>query len=58
VRAVILSPTRELAMQTHKFAKQLVKLTDLRTCLLVGGASMEGQFEKLSNNPDMYVPPA
>eukprot|EP00624_Nannochloropsis_granulata_P006938 evm.model.NODE_5536_length_9577_cov_21.171974.4 len=34
-RALILSPTRELAMQTVKFAKGLSHFTDLRVALLV-----------------------
>lgn len=29
-RAVILSPTRELALQTHKVVKELARFTDLR----------------------------
>ncbi|CEM11820.1 unnamed protein product [Vitrella brassicaformis CCMP3155] len=55
VRCVILSPTRELAIQTSKFAKQLGRFTDLRLCMLIGGGSMERQFERLSNNPDIIV---
>ena len=42
---MVLSPTRELAMQTAKFSRQLSKFTDLRCCLLVGGQGMEQQFE-------------
>jgi ATP-dependent RNA helicase DDX54/DBP10 len=30
-RAVILSPTRELALQTHKVVKELGRCTNLRT---------------------------
>ncbi|CAI5950113.1 unnamed protein product [Closterium sp. NIES-64] len=55
IRAVILSPTRELALQTFKFTKELGKFTDLRAAVLVGGDSMEGQFEALSRNPDILV---
>lgn len=55
VRAVVLSPTRELAMQTAKFARKFSRFTGLRTCLLVGGQSMEAQFEHLANNPDIIV---
>merc|ERR1719428_1542801 len=55
VRAVVLSPTRELAMQTAKFFKQLTKFNDLRCCLLVGGQAMETQFEHLSSNPDVVI---
>lgn len=54
-RGVVLSPTRELAMQTAKFARQLSKFNDLRCCLLVGGQGMEAQFEHLANNPDMVI---
>lgn len=54
-RALILSPTRELAMQTVKFAKSLSHFTDLRVALLVGGDSMDDQFEALSRNPDIII---
>ncbi|CAO2188151.1 unnamed protein product [Urochloa humidicola] len=55
VRALILSPTRDLAMQTLKFTKQLGKFTDLRTSVIVGGDSMESQFEELSECPDIII---
>ena len=54
-RCVVLAPTRELALQTFKFAKELAKFTDLRIAALVGGDSMEAQFADLSNNPDVIV---
>ncbi|CAJ1400564.1 unnamed protein product [Effrenium voratum] len=54
-RAVVLSPTRELAMQTAKFCRQLSRFNDLRCCLLVGGQGMEAQFEHLANNPDLVI---
>ncbi|MCO5554546.1 hypothetical protein L7F22_008076 [Adiantum nelumboides] len=54
-RAIILSPTRELALQTFKFCNQLGRYTDLRSAVLVGGDSMESQFEDLANNPDVIV---
>lgn len=52
-RGLILSPGRELAIQTLKFVKEMCKYTDLRTCALVGGDSMEDQFAALASNPDM-----
>jgi ATP-dependent RNA helicase DDX54/DBP10 len=52
-RAVIMSPSRELAMQTQKVCKELGKYTDLRSCILVGGDSLEDQFAMLAANPDM-----
>jgi len=55
VRALILSPTRDLAMQTLKFTNQLGKFTDLRTCVIVGGDSMESQFEELAECPDIII---
>jgi ATP-dependent RNA helicase DDX54/DBP10 len=56
VRACVLSPTRELALQTFKFVKEIGKYTGLRACLLVGGDSMEDQFALLHSNPDVYAP--
>ncbi|XP_050254525.1 putative DEAD-box ATP-dependent RNA helicase 29 isoform X1 [Quercus robur] len=55
VRALILSPTRDLALQTLKFAQELGRFTDLRISLLVGGDSMESQFEELSQSPDIII---
>ena len=55
VRAVILSPTRELALQTLKVVKDLGKLTNLRACLLVGGEALESQYESLAQNPDILI---
>ncbi|CAG8566474.1 20266_t:CDS:10, partial [Cetraspora pellucida] len=54
-RSIILSPSRELALQTQKVCKELTKYTDLRTCLLVGGDSLEEQFAMFANNPDIIV---
>ncbi|PWA50405.1 hydrolase [Artemisia annua] len=55
VRALILSPTRDLALQTLKFTQELGRFTDLRVSLLVGGDSMETQFEELSQSPDIII---
>ena len=52
-RGLILSPSRELAMQTLKFCKDLGKYTQIRACALVGGENMEDQFSALASNPDM-----
>jgi len=40
-RAIILSPSRELALQTLKVVKDLGRGTDLRTVLVVGGESLD-----------------
>ncbi|VEU19712.1 DEKNAAC100673 [Brettanomyces naardenensis] len=55
LRAVILSPTRELAMQTHKQLNEFSRGYDLRSLLLVGGDSLEDQFGAMVNNPDIIV---
>jgi ATP-dependent RNA helicase DDX54/DBP10 len=52
-RAVIMSPSRELALQTLKVIKDFTKGTDLRSVLLVGGDSLEDQFGYMMSNPDM-----
>jgi superfamily II DNA/RNA helicase len=54
-RAVILAPTRELTLQTYKVVKELGRNTTLRVAAVVGGDSMEAQFEELVANPDIIV---
>jgi ATP-dependent RNA helicase DDX54/DBP10 len=54
-RVVVLSPSRELALQTLKVIKELGKGTDLRMTLLVGGDSLEDQFSNMANNPDIII---
>lgn len=54
-RALILSPTRELALQTLKFIKELGKFTDLKAAVILGGDSMENQFSAIHGNPDILV---
>ena len=54
-RCVVLSPTRELAIQTAIYFKAMAKNTDLVHCLIVGGNDMENQFERLLLNPDVII---
>lgn len=54
-RAIVLSPSRELALQTLKVVKELGRGTDLRTVLLVGGDSLEDQFSAMTSNPDVII---
>ncbi|XP_007442076.1 ATP-dependent RNA helicase DDX54 [Python bivittatus] len=54
-RALILSPTRELALQTLKFTKELGRFTGLKTALILGGDRMEDQFAALHENPDIII---
>lgn len=54
-RALILSPTRELAMQTLKFIKELGRFTGLKAAVILGGETMENQFSAIHGNPDILV---
>ena len=54
-RGLILSPSRELAIQTLKVVKELGKGTDLKCVLLVGGDSLEEQFGFVAENPDVII---
>ncbi|TKA65777.1 ATP-dependent RNA helicase dbp10 [Cryomyces minteri] len=54
-RAIVLSPSRELALQTLKVVKELGRGTDLKTVLLVGGDSLEEQFSCMASNPDIII---
>ncbi|XP_020602543.1 ATP-dependent RNA helicase DDX54-like [Orbicella faveolata] len=54
-RGLILSPTRELALQTLKFTKELGRFTGLKAAVVLGGDSLEGQFAALHGNPDIIV---
>ncbi|KXJ06416.1 ATP-dependent RNA helicase DDX54 [Exaiptasia diaphana] len=54
-RALILSPTRELAMQTLKFIKEIGRFTGLKSAVVLGGDSFESQFAAIHKNPDIIV---
>lgn len=55
---VILSPTRELAVQTYKVTQTLSMYTSLKCITILGGELMEKQFEQLSsvkNLPNIII---
>lgn len=54
-RAIIMSPSRELALQTLKVVKEFSRGTDLKCVLLVGGDSLEEQFGFMAGNPDIVI---
>ncbi|KAI9842501.1 MAG: ATP-dependent RNA helicase dbp10 [Sclerophora amabilis] len=54
-RGLVLSPSRELALQTLKVVKELGKGTDLTCVLLVGGDSLEDHFGFMAANPDIVI---
>ncbi|GIY83020.1 ATP-dependent RNA helicase DDX54 [Caerostris extrusa] len=54
-RALIFSPTRELAMQTLKFTRELAINTDLKATLVLGGEKIEDQFAAIHESPDIII---
>lgn len=54
-RGLIISPSRELALQTAAVVRELGKETDLRTAVLVGGEGLEEHFAQLATNPDIII---
>ena len=54
-RALIMSPTRELALQTLKFTRELGKFTGLKAATILGGDSMEAQFAAIHEVPDIII---
>ncbi len=54
-RAIILAPTRELAIQIHKDAMIFARHTDLRLGLAYGGEKVEIQRNKLEKGVDILI---
>jgi len=54
-RAIILAPTRELAIQIHKDALQLGKHLNLKMALIYGGTDYEKQLNSLKANVDIII---
>ncbi|WP_022941958.1 ATP-dependent RNA helicase RhlB [Psychromonas hadalis] len=54
-RAIILAPTRELAIQIHKDAIILAKAANLRLGLAYGGEKVEIQLNKLEKGVDLLI---
>ncbi|WP_179351765.1 DEAD/DEAH box helicase [Winogradskyella vidalii] len=55
IKALILSPTRELAIQIHKNFKTYAEFTKLKSLVVFGGTSIEPQIEALKNGIDILV---
>lgn len=55
LRGLILSPTREIALQTQAFLELFGKSHDLRAACLIGGVRMGPQLDALDNDPDIVV---
>jgi ATP-dependent RNA helicase RhlE len=54
-RAVILAPTKELAVQIAEHTEQLAKYTDLRILCLYGGIGPKTQIQRLREGVDIII---
>ncbi|WP_223655209.1 DEAD/DEAH box helicase [Halopseudomonas nanhaiensis] len=54
-RALILSPTRELARQILQDVQSLAKFTFLKAELIIGGEDFKVQAAKMRKNPDVLI---
>ena len=54
-RAIILAPTRELAIQIHKDAVLLSKFLTLKFALIYGGTDYQKQLTKIKSNVDIII---
>ena len=55
VRALVLTPTRELADQVFTNVKHYSKFLDLRTAVIFGGVNQNTQIKQLRNGVDILV---
>ena len=54
-RALIIAPTRELAIQIEKDAKSIGRYTGLRTALIYGGVDYDKQRQQLKDGCDIII---
>jgi len=55
VRAIILSPTRELSIQIHEDIRDLSKYMDIKTTILVGGKDLEKQKRAVNSGTEIII---
>jgi len=54
-RVLILSPTRELAIQTHEQSEKLTTLTNIKTGVITGGVNYGSHKEILTSTTDILI---
>lgn len=55
VRALILTPTRELAAQVHQNVKDYSQFVDLRSTVIFGGVNQKSQVSTIRNGVDILI---
>lgn len=54
-RAIVIAPTRELAIQIHRDAENIGRHTGLRLTLVYGGTGFESQRQQLESGTDILI---
>lgn len=54
-RALVILPTRELALQVEETIQRVGRAMGIRTAVVMGGASMYMQIQKLRQNPQVII---
>ncbi|WP_077339923.1 ATP-dependent RNA helicase RhlB [Pseudocolwellia agarivorans] len=54
-RALIMAPTRELAIQIHRDAIEMAKASGLKVAVVYGGEGYESQRQELENGVDILI---
>lgn len=54
-RVLVLTPTRELAVQAHAMIEKLAQFTDIRCYIVIGGVKNQLQEVELRKKPDVVV---
>lgn len=55
LQAIIVAPTRELATQLYNELEKMIKDTEIRSSVLIGGADKERAATRLKSNPHIVV---
>ena len=55
IRALILTPTRELAAQVHNNVKQYSEFLDIRSTVIFGGVNQKPQVSTIRNGVDVLI---
>lgn len=55
LRAIVITPTRELAVQIEKHLKDIAKYTEIKIALIIGGMAPQKQERLLDKGPDIVV---
>jgi ATP-dependent RNA helicase RhlE len=55
VKAVVMVPTRELAIQIEKVFNDIGKYTGVQTISIIGGVDIDPQLEKLNDGADILI---